>query len=103
MRDVFTFHDRTDQRGTQYLGHWNKTGFIVVPLPFITGQITKADWVNYAVARNGIVSDSTVYYPIRNKDYRDWQLKHHQGGDLVLYSNRCRVPMYPPKVLEFEL
>ncbi|MES2011742.1 MAG: DUF6402 family protein [Pseudomonadota bacterium] len=41
MRDVFTFFDRPGthlngkvERGSQYLGHWNKYGFIVVPSRF---------------------------------------------------------------------
>ncbi|WP_237718203.1 DUF6402 family protein [Cupriavidus sp. BIS7] len=103
MRDVFTFHDRSNQRGTQYLGHWNKTGFIVVPISTIFGELTKADWPNYPVARNGVISENSVYYPVRNMDYRRWQLRYGQGSDLVLYSNVHRVPFYPPKIIEFDL
>lgn len=108
MRDVFTFHDRTEkkpiiiQNGTQYFCHWNKTGFIIVLASTVIGEVTTADWLNYTVARAGVVSKNTVYYPIRNRDYRDLQLRHKQGGDLVLYSNLYRVPLYPPKVLEFD-
>lgn len=109
MRDVFTFHDRTDKtlgvvsNGTQYLGHWNKTGFIIVPGATALGEVSKADWVMQPVARGGMISENTVYYPVRNKDYRDWQLRHKQGGDLVLYSNRKIVPLREPYVMEFDL
>ncbi len=109
MRDVFTFHDRTDKtlvvipNGTQYLGHWNKTGFIIVPGATALGELSKADWVMYPVARGGIISESTVYYPLRNKDYRDWQLKHKQGGDLILYSDRNKLRFSDPWVVEFDL
>ncbi|MDK3023554.1 DUF6402 family protein [Cupriavidus taiwanensis] len=103
MRDVFTFHDRERKGGTQYLGHWNKSGFIIVPSAVAAGELPTADWLMYPVARSGIVSDATVFYPVRNKDYRDWQLKHKQGGDMVLYSDRKRISLRPAKVLEFDL
>jgi len=109
MRDVFTFHDRAGKAlgvlpsGTQYLGHWNKTGFILIPGAIAAGEISTADWLMYPVARGGVISDSTVYYPVRNKDYREWQLKHKQGGDLVLYSDRKIIRFPAPYVVEFDL
>ena len=103
MRDVFTFHDRSDERGTQYLGHWKKDGFIVVPAATIAGELTKNDWPNFTVAKGGVVSEKTVYYPVRNKDYRAWQIRHGRGVDLILYSDRREVEFHPPKVIIFNL
>ncbi|WP_454726061.1 MULTISPECIES: DUF6402 family protein [Cupriavidus] len=109
MKDVFTFHDRTDKTlgvigsGTQYLGHWNKTGFIIVPADTVAGEVSKADWVMSPVARWGILSQDMVYHPVRNKDYRDWQLRHGQGGDLILFSDRRRLLFDEPWVMEFDL
>lgn len=94
MRDVFTFHDRKDSHlggliegRSQYLGHWNKTGFILVPEAALASEVTKLEWPIFPVARNGMIRDDDVYYPIRNQDYRSWQIKHKQGGDLILYSD----------------
>ena len=42
-----------------------------------------------------------MFYTVRNRDYREWQLKHRQGGDLVLYSNRYRMRLREPMVFEF--
>ncbi|WP_206999979.1 DUF6402 family protein [Trinickia mobilis] len=83
--------------------HWNKTGFIIVPAAVLLGEISAADWLKYAVAKDGIISDSTVYHPVRNKNYRNWQLKHKQGGDLVLYSDRRVIKFPEPYLVEFSL
>jgi len=100
MRDAFTFLDRT--RGTQYLGHWNKTGFILVPAAIAVGEISASDRFNFVAQRNDTASENNIYYPVRNKDYREWQLKHRQGGDLILYSDKYRVPMRDHVVMEFD-
>lgn len=102
-RDVFTFHDRSDEWGTQYLGHWNKTGFIIIPAGTIAGELTKSDIPWYTVTRNAYISEKNVYYPIRNKDYRNWQLKHGQGGDFIIYSDRRSIPLAGPMVIEFNI
>lgn len=101
-RDVFTFLDRSDQKGTQYLGHWNKTGFIVIPEATIAGELAKSDGYMYPVAVNNLVTERKVYYPVRNKDYRNWQIKHQQGGDFIIYSNRVNVPLSKTVVFEFD-
>ncbi|WP_420996880.1 DUF6402 family protein [Cupriavidus sp. 30B13] len=109
MKDVFTFHDRSDKtvgvipNGTQYLGHWNKTGFIIIPFDTVVGEVSKADWLMSPVARWGMVSSDMVYYPVRNKDYRAWQLKHRQGGDLIIYSDRRILRFRDPWVMDFNL
>lgn len=110
MRDVFTFHDMENLHlggllsgGSQYLGHWNKTGFIIVPGATLASETTKWDWPIYPVARDGAIRASDVYYPVQNKDYRNWQVKHKQGGDLILYSDIKWMRLRTPIVVEFDL
>gem|GEM_PF-831721 len=98
MRDVFTFFDR--DADTQYLGHWNKTGFIIPMRIAMAHHITNSDWLMFPVARNGAISTAEVYYPICNRDYRNWQFKHKQGGDLILYSNKKLIKLSEPIVVE---
>jgi len=92
VRDVFTFHDRKDgtaaSAGSQYLGNWNEYGLIVVPSYAMLGEVSKAHMPH--VARNAKITKDNLFYTVRNLDYREWQLIHGQGGDLVLYSNRYR-------------
>ncbi|MGN5354419.1 DUF6402 family protein [Ralstonia sp. L16] len=57
----------------------------------------------YTVTRNAYISEKNVYYPIRNKDYRNWQLKHGQGGDFIIYSDRRSIPLAGPMVIEFNI
>lgn len=102
IRDVFTFHDRSGSP-SQYLGHWNKKGFVIVPAATAWGEMSHGDWLMYPIARHGKISEDTVYYPVRNKDYRAWQLKHAQGGDMILYSDRKIVRLVEPQVIEFDL
>lgn len=108
MRDVFTFHDRREvrlgvERGSQYLGHWNKYGFIIVPSATEIGEVSTGSWHLGPVARRGMISERDVYYPVRNVDYRTWQINHKQGGDLILYSDRIKVSLVKPVVVEFDL
>lgn len=98
MRDVFTFFDRGAD--TQYLGHWNKTGFIIPMQIALAHQIMSGKWLMFPVARNGAISTSDIYYPVCNRDYRNWQLKHNQGGDLILYSDKKLIKPSKPIVVE---
>ena len=109
-RDVFTLHDRDNsylngaiKSGSQYLGHWNKKGFIIVPGATLAGEATTWDWPLFPVARDGMITESGIYYPVRNRDYREWQMKHKQGGDLVLYSDKKLLRLQTPLVVEFDL
>ncbi|WP_421095513.1 DUF6402 family protein [Ralstonia mannitolilytica] len=103
MRDIFTFYDRPSDGGSQYLGHWNKGGFIVVPAAFAAGRITKSRWARFPVAKNGALQDWTVYYPVSNDDYRNWQIEHKQGEDLILYSDMRKIYFHRPIIIDFDL
>lgn len=74
----------------------------MVPIATVVGELTELDFPNYPVALYNAISDATVYYPVRNKDYRIWQMKNKQGGDIVLYSDRRSVRLNPPKIIEFD-
>lgn len=102
MRDMFTFLDRPGS-GSQYLGHWNRAGIIVVPAAVPLSQATTGDWVMYPVTEPGPITTNSVYYPVRNKDFRDWQMKHKRGGDLLLYSDIKFVRLNNPISVTFAL
>ncbi|MGO4810029.1 DUF6402 family protein [Cupriavidus sp. 2MCAB6] len=90
-------------RGFQYLGHWNKYGFIIVPSATAIGEVSTGSRHLGPVARRGMISEHDVYYPVRNVDYRTWQINHKQGGDLILYSDRIEVRLVKPIFVEFDL
>lgn len=37
-----------------------------------------------------------VYYPVHNKDFRQWAMKYQRGGDFIIFSDRKRVRLRQP-------
>lgn len=85
-RDGFTFTDDKN-KGSQYLGHWNKTSVSVVPIHQIVMNMIKTDRKGYAIFESPSSFNFSLMYPIRNSNFRDWQLKHQQGGDFIIYTD----------------
>ncbi|MCP3018740.1 DUF6402 family protein [Cupriavidus basilensis] len=56
-----------------------------------------------AITIDGTVSEGTVFYPVYNKDFRDWQEQYRQGGDMLLFSDRKVVKLTTPIEVPFEL
>ncbi|VWD49867.1 hypothetical protein BLA50215_06055 [Burkholderia lata] len=107
IKDNYSFNSR------QYLGHWNKHGVIIAPGSLLTGSSSpKRDsdidiWaknINRLVdTRKGLFGkfkEPDVYYPIYNGDYSHWREKHHQGGDLMIYSKPAYVKLNKPIELQ---
>ncbi len=86
IKDNYTF--TTDPGSvSQYLGHWSSKGVIVVP-PTEGSTLANRGWANFAVKLGDPKVKGNVYYPVRNSDFRKWQVKHRRGGDFIIYSNR---------------
>ncbi|MCC8394858.1 DUF6402 family protein [Paraburkholderia sp. MMS20-SJTR3] len=95
VKDNYTFTDQTHNR-SQYLGHWSRNGVVVVPLDVVAAASRYAPYVESPVTLGNPAIRGNVYYPIHNSDFRQWALKHQRGGDFVIYSDRCFVPVVPP-------
>ena len=93
-RDGFTF---TDQEGkaSQYLGHWGRKGVAIVPLKIASSYLANQDWVDFPVVEKGPMGLS-VLYPVKNSDFRAWQLKHQRGGDYIIYTSRKSIFLKKP-------
>jgi hypothetical protein len=89
VRDSYSFEGELDTR-SQYLGHWSKNGVIVV-LGDAMGNALKSLWIEHPVVVGNISENlykkGKVYYPIRNRNFREWQMKHQRGGDFIIYSD----------------
>ncbi|MDR5747595.1 DUF6402 family protein [Caballeronia sp. LZ029] len=95
VKDNFTFTDRQGDP-SQYLGHWSSDGVIVVPLDAVAATLPYVPYVESPVTIGNPVIKGNVYYPVHNSDFRQWAIRHRQGGDFVIYSDRRYVPVVPP-------
>jgi hypothetical protein len=105
VKDNYTFTDNEQDDRSQYLGHWSRDGVIVMPLdaaaaissyiPYIETPIT-LPYIDASVTIGNPVIKGNVYYPVHNSDFRQWAIKHQQGGDFVVFSDRRFVPVAPP-------
>lgn len=112
-KDSYSFQD--DDNTSQYLGHWNKSGLIVLPAAAATAKIgnllknyTKLGRkLSFEAGDADIVSirptleirrlmETEIYTSIRNKNYIDWRKKHNRGGDFVIYSDLKKIELDEP-------
>lgn len=94
VRDNFTF---TDDKGaaSQYLGHWNRSHVAIVPAHEVAA-LANIGWMDYSVVQGDVHAKDAVVYPVKNSDFRAWQLKHNQGGDFIIYTDRLNVKLAAP-------
>ncbi|MWL86334.1 DUF6402 family protein [Cupriavidus sp. SW-Y-13] len=108
MRDSYSFHDKGP--ASQYLGHWNKRGMILLPAAAVAhfmaeslggrseffGRMEVDDMALLPVTVKDRLEPENVYYPIRNRDFRAWQAKHRRGGDFLIYSDLGSIRLKEP-------
>lgn len=126
-QDEYEFEDKTKtgqpKKSSQYLGHWNKTGLIVVKPAVAASEVLKADKImgvstakildsspslemgsselhNYVVDIGTHTIEKEVFYPIRNRDYRAYRAKHNRGGDFVIYSDLKLLELTQPIIID---
>ena len=97
VKDGFSF---TDEEGSasQYLGHWGRKGMSVVARQMAASRVTNTNWWNapvFQVAGNG----ASILHPVLNSDFRDWQLRHQQGGDYIIYTDMVPILLRKPIVV----
>ncbi|MGV2290036.1 DUF6402 family protein [Trinickia sp. YCB016] len=95
VKDNFTFTTNPGER-SQYLGHWNHKGVIVVPYVAVSDKSRYIPYVDAPVTIGDPHIKGNVYYPIHNSDFRQWAIKHQRGGDFIVFTDRRYVPVVPP-------
>jgi Family of unknown function (DUF6402) len=91
IKDSYDFLDENEE-ASQYLGHWNRKGLYMAPMPGKMGGIFNAPspikWMERALLMDGksVYDKDSVMYPASNKDFREWRKKYNQGGDFLIYS-----------------
>lgn len=116
VKDNYSFND--DPAGpSQYLGHWNKQGMIIAPsatldqlLPKAIGKRmevnriegapeTATPWMDgseFTVQTADAYKAENVYYPVRNRDFWNWQMQHQRGGNILSFSDLKLVRLEQP-------
>ncbi|GAA0838068.1 DUF6402 family protein [Cupriavidus pauculus] len=114
MRDSYSFQD--SHRSSQYLGHWNKRGLVVLPVAalahFLSDLVEEGSWLDVRlepddtkllpVAIKDRLEPESVYYPVRNRDFRAWQAEHNRGGDFLIYSDFATLRLSHPIHVDLE-
>ncbi len=114
-KDNYSFNDKTS--ASQYLGHWNRHGVIVANDALITHEISKQMKLRHGIELGNHpifylptlpehldkpldigsnMKQKQVFYPVRNRDFRNWRDLKNRGGDFVIYSNCEKVKLTNP-------
>ena len=119
-KDSYSFHD--SGQSSQYLGHWNKNGVIVLPAAVAAtvgmaaaAAAIKPYWKNGENLINALrielwneklahlpvdigkkMAEGDVYYPVRNRDYRQWRMTKGRGGDFLIMTEPKLVRLEQP-------
>ena len=118
-KDSYSFQD--DGKNSQYLGHWNRNGLVILPVAAGAGRIVKfiKDYTGSKVdmsfetgswdvvstqARKQIskLRESDIYTSVRNRDYIEWRKIHGRGGDFVIYSDLKKIQLDNPIFVSLE-
>lgn len=94
VRDGFTFTD-DNKDVSQYLGHWNSESIAIVPVSEIA-VLANRRWIDFPVMPRPTLKVKKLLYPVKNSDFRAWQIKHKQGGDFMIYTDPVSVRLDRP-------
>lgn len=117
-KDSYSFYDKG--KASQYLGHWNKTGVVILTdaaaaswgmkkimdssekdVPWNQRiELENDTYPPFPVDLVGKLLGKDIFYPIRNRDYREWRDKKGRGGDFLIFSDLQLIRLDPPIVVD---
>ncbi|HIE4839739.1 DUF6402 family protein [Burkholderia multivorans] len=104
VRDGYSFEGAADSR-SQYLGHWSQNGVVIVP-SYVAANLADQPWFDFPVVVGSTIANlyepGKVYYPVRNRSFREWQATHRQGGDFIIFSDYRPIMLNKPITVHFE-
>ncbi|MGF6374059.1 hypothetical protein OKW40_006875 [Paraburkholderia sp. RAU6.4a] len=102
VKDSYSFQGELDTT-SQYLGHWSRRG-VAISAATELANLAGSPWIDFPVVigpTQALSNPGKVYYPIRNRDFRQWQRKHNRGGDFIVYSDFNTIRLQRPIVVHF--
>lgn len=104
VRDGYSFEGDTSSR-SQYLGHWSKNGVVIVP-SYVAANLADQPWFDFPVVAGSTIANlyepGKIYYPVRNRSFREWQARYHRGGDFIIFSDYRPIMLAKPITVYFE-
>lgn len=68
----------------------------IVPAQVALSNLANKEWVDGPVYQDPLGGNLNILYPVKNKDFRQWQLRHQRGGDYIIYTNRKPILLKEP-------
>jgi len=115
LKDNFEFNPKQGEKKSQYLGHWNKEGFIISERAFISDleraiyKTQVSHWGGGPIESKGqpyavhvgsgnpkTYQDNLVYWPIYNQDFEEWRTIHKKGEDFIIVTKPKLFEVYVP-------
>ncbi|WLE62762.1 hypothetical protein GIY62_20440 [Burkholderia plantarii] len=103
VKDSYSFQGAADST-SQYLGHWSKNG-VIISTGTEAANLARFPWLDQPILTapaQALYDAGKIYYPIRNRDFRQWQRMHGRGGDFIIYSNYKPLYLKKPIFVHFE-
>lgn len=120
VKDVYSFNDKSESPVSQYLGHWNRHGVIIlrraaladlasnskIKYPYENGNEPVEDYpplpehLDKPVDTGSKQLKKEVFYPVRNRDFRRWRKLKKRGGDFLIFSAPERIKLHQPIILD---
>lgn len=112
--DSYSFADMTKQKASQYLGHWNRNGVILVleavaadranryGIDIELGSTPAEPMLGPVDTLKGLFGEmrkQDVYYPVHNRDYSTWREKFNRGGDFAIFTKPIKIKL--PRPIKF--
>jgi hypothetical protein len=114
-RDSYSYADITGRKASQYLGHWNRNGVILILEALVADRANRygidIEWgntpsepmlsgfdrpVDTLKGWFGEMRKQDVYYPVHNRDYSTWREKFNRGGDFLIFTKPRKIKLPDP-------
>ncbi|WP_367304353.1 DUF6402 family protein [Burkholderia multivorans] len=78
---------------------------VIVP-SYVAANLADEPWFDSPVVVGSTIANlyepRKVYYPVRNRSFREWQATHRQGGDFIIFSDYRPIMLNKPITVHFE-
>jgi hypothetical protein len=113
LETAYSFADISGEKASQYLGHWNRNGVILVTAAAVSDRVNRYGFdiecgsapyevdgfdrpVDTLRGLFGTMRKQNVYYPVHNRDYSVWRKKFNRGRDFLIFTKPKKIKLLKP-------